>query len=261
MKKIYKYIGLVVIMIFSFYYTDKLALMVQDKNPIMKKINEQKKKMDVASVNAIINNEKIIPGKNGLSINNRKSFSLMKSFGAFSYYYLIFEQEKPKLSIENNKDKIIIAGNSSNKQISFILEYDENLISYFESNKIKGDILVNKDNISNINYLEPINNDFINYSETELLLKKNKVNKNICFTNNKENLLLCKNYNKYLVNTDLVLSNDNVYNIKNNIKNGSIILVKNNTSINTLNIVLNQAKFKGLKIVYLSELISEENKD
>ena len=248
-------------MVFSFYYTDKVALLVQNKNPIMQRINEEKKKLDIASVNATIEDDKIIPGKNGLSIDNKKSFSLMKSFGTFNSYYLVFDQVRPKLSLEDNKDKIIKSGNSINKQITFVLEYNETLISYFESNKIKADVLINKDNYSYINYLELINNDFNNYKEIDLILKKSKINKDICFTNDNNKLLFCKNKNKYLVDTDLILFNDNVYDIKNKIKNGSIILVKNNTSIDTLSIILNQARFKGLKIVYLSKLISEENND
>ena len=52
-------------MVFSFYYTDKIALMVQSNNPIMKQINQEKEKHEEKSVNAIINEDKIIPGKNG----------------------------------------------------------------------------------------------------------------------------------------------------------------------------------------------------
>ena len=111
MRKIYKYFGLIVLMIFSFYYTDKLVLLVQENNPIMKKIEDEKSKLDVSYVNAIIENDRIIPGKNGLEINDKKSFSLMKSFGTFNSYYLVYEQVKPKISLENNKDKIITSGN------------------------------------------------------------------------------------------------------------------------------------------------------
>ena len=71
-------------MVFSFYYTDKIALMVQSNNPIMKQINQEKEKHEEESVNAIINEDKIIPGKNGLTINVEKSFSAMKSFNAFN---------------------------------------------------------------------------------------------------------------------------------------------------------------------------------
>ena len=258
MKNIYKYIGLFIIAVFSFYYTDKIAIMVQSNNPIMQEINEAKNIKEVDCVNAIIEDDKIIPGKNGLVINEQKSFSMMKSFGAFNAYYLVYDQKRPEISLEDNKDKIIHSGNLQEKNISLILENNENLINYLESNNIKADVLINKDNYINIKKLEMINNDFNKYNEVELILNRDDKNNNICYVN-ENNLDFCKKRSKYLVNAELILNDSNVYEIKNSIKNGSIIFIKNNTSIDTLKILLDHAKFKGLDIVYLSELISEEN--
>ena len=86
------------------------------------------------------------------------------------------------------------------------------------------------------------------------------INKNICVVNNRNNLEFCKKRNKYLVDTNLILTNSNIFEVKNSIKNGSIVLIKNDTNIETLEILLSQAKFKNLDIIYLSNLISEENK-
>lgn len=245
-------------MVFSFYYTDKIALMVQSNNPIMKQINQEKEKHEEKSVNAIINEDKIIPGKNGLTINVEKSFSAMKSFNAFNSYYLIYDQVKPDISLNDNKDKIITNGNLSNKNISIILEYNEKNVKYLENYNIKGDVLIKKDNFLNTNKLEMINNDFENYNEVEILLNRSKLNNNLCLVI-EDNKDFCQKRNKYLINSELVLSNDNVFKIKNSLKNGSIIIVKEDTNISNLEIILNQAKFKGLNVVYLSKLISEEN--
>ena len=245
-------------MVFSFYYTDKIALMVQSNNPIMKQINQEKEKHEEKSVNAIINEDKIIPGKNGLTINVEKSFSAMKSFNAFNSYYLIYDQVKPDISLNDNKDKIITNGNLSNKNISIILEYNEKNVKYLENYNIKGDVLIKKDNFLNTNKLEMINNDFENYNEVEILLNRSKLNNNLCLAI-EDNKDFCQKKNKYLINSELVLSNDNVFKIKNSLKNGSIIIVKEDTNISNLEIILKQAKFKGLNVVYLSKLISEEN--
>ena len=258
MKNIYKYMGLLIIAVFSFYYTDKIVLMVQSNNPIMQEINASKNTKEVDYVNAIIEDDRIIPGKNGLIINEEKSFSMMKSFGAFNAYYLVYDQKRPMISLEDNKDKIIHSGNLKDKNISIIIEYNENLINYLESNNIKANVLIDKDNYINIKKLEMINNDFDKYNEVELILNRNEENNNICYVN-ENNLDFCKKRNKYLVDTELILSNDNIYEIKNNIKNGSIVLIKKDTNVDTLKILLNHAKFKGLNIVYLSNLISEEN--
>ena len=123
LKKVFKYFGILLIMMSSFYYTDKIALIVQKNNPIMKQINESKKEKNIKSVNAIIDNDKIIPGKNGLEINENKSFGIMKSFGAYDSYYLVYDQKKPNISIDNYKDKIIKSGNTIDRNVSFVLEY------------------------------------------------------------------------------------------------------------------------------------------
>lgn len=246
-------------MVFSFYYTDKIALMVQENNPIMQQIKDIKPEKEEDYVNAIIDDDKIIPGKNGLTINVEKSFSVMKSFNAFNSYYLIYDQKKPKISLEDNKDKIITSGNLSNKNMTIIIEYGEDLVKYLESNNIKSDVLINKDNYIKVNKLEMINDDFDNYNEIEIMLNRSKMNNNLCIVN-KSNIDFCKKRNKYLIETELVLTNDNVFNVKNNIKNGSIVIVKKDTNINNLKIIIDQARFKGLDLVYLSKLISEENK-
>lgn len=246
-------------MVFSFYYTDKIALMVQENNPIMQQIKDIKPEKEEDYVNAIIDDDKIIPGKNGLTINVEKSFSVMKSFNAFNSYYLIYDQKKPKISLEDNKDKIITSGNLSNKNMTIIIEYSEDLVKYLESNNIKSDVLINKDNYIKVNKLEMINDDFDNYNEIEIMLNRSKMNNNLCIVN-KSNIDFCKKRNKYLIETELVLTNDNVFNVKNNIKNGSIVIVKKDTNIDNLKIIIDQARFKGLDLVYLSKLISEENK-
>lgn len=259
MKNTYKYIGILVIMVFSFYYTEKIALMVQNNNPIMKQINEIKQDSQVSSVNAIIDGDKIIPGKNGLTVNSSKSYGVMKSFGTFNSYYLVYDQVKPKVSLENNKDKIIYKGNNSNKNVSFILQYDEKIINYLKSLNIKFDLLITKQEYKVLDGIEYINNDFDNYMQMDAILNKRKINNNLCYVENEYHKKECIKKNKYLINTDLVLTNNNLVEIKNKITNGSIILISKNTNLDNIKLLINQVKFKGLNMVYLSNLISEEN--
>ncbi len=244
-------------MVFSFYYTDKIALLVQSKNPIMIEIENIKKDNYEKSVNAIIEDDYIIPGKNGLTINSSKSFSLMKSFGAFNSYYLVYDQIIPKISLEDNKDKIIKTGNYIDQKMSIVIEYNQNTIKYFDDNNIKADILVDVDTYDVQTKLEKINNDFSNYNKVNSYLKS--ASNNICFLENKNNLQFCRSKKKYLVEPTIVLNNNNVFEVKNSIKNGIIILIKNSTNIDNVNVILNQIKFKGLTPIYLTDLISEEN--
>ena len=138
MAKMFKYTGLIALMIFSFYYTEKTALFVKSKTPLMQEITKEIDNNNVSSVNAIVSNDYIIPGINGLSVNASKSYVNMKKLGKYNAYYLVFDQVSPKLSVESNKDKIINKGNSKKNGVAIILEKKDNEIAqYFIDNDLK----------------------------------------------------------------------------------------------------------------------------
>jgi len=124
-------------MLFSFYYTEKIALLMRQKDPIYETIEDVVSTSNTNYVNAIIDDKTIIPGMNGLAVNVDKSFQKMKSFGAFNKYYLIFDQVKPEISLEDHKDKMITNGNSKKRMVSFILEENENIAKYLKENNIE----------------------------------------------------------------------------------------------------------------------------
>ena len=81
----------------------------------MQNIEEIEEKYKEVATNAIIDGEYIVPGVMGRMVNKTKSFVNMKSFGVFNEYYLIFDNVKPDISLEDNKDKIITSGNPKKK--------------------------------------------------------------------------------------------------------------------------------------------------
>lgn len=257
MKHFYKYFGIVAIMLFSFYYTEKIALMMREKDPIYQTIADTKKESGSSFVNATIDEDSIIPGLNGLVINVDKSFQKMKSFGAFNKYYLIYDQIKPQVSLENNKDKIIRNGNSAKKSVSIILENNQELIDYAEKNNIQVSLLIKKDYDMSQGNLELINDETQYFKELDNNLENAKKNKNICVVN-VYNENICRKEKKYLVSPSLELSK-NIATIKNKVTSGNIILIKQNTKLDDFKILLKQLDFKGLKVIPVSSLISEIN--
>ena len=140
MKQFFEYIGLISLMIVSFIFTEKIALKVESKDPIYQEIAEYKEAVvSNESVDATILDEYIIPGLNGLEIDVRKSFHNMKSFGTFNKYYLIYDQIKPDISLEDNKDKIIISGTNKKKSVSIVIENIGDVSKYLKENDIKVD--------------------------------------------------------------------------------------------------------------------------
>ena len=133
-------------MLFSFYYTEK--------------IEEIEEKYKEVATNAIIDGEYIVPGVMGRMVNKTKSFVNMKSFGVFNEYYLIFDNVKPDISLEDNKDKIIKSGHPSKKEIAYLLEEGNQAVEqYFEENKIVASLLVTEETYKNPSSFEQINND------------------------------------------------------------------------------------------------------
>ena len=229
---------------------------MRQKDPIYETIEVVKKDSNVNFVNAEIDSDTIIPGINGLSVNTEKSFQKMKSFGAFNKYYLVFDQVKPEISLEDNKDKIIKEGNKKKKSVAIVLSSNGEIANYLKNNKIKASLLINKNTFQRDSYFEQINHDNKYMKETDGLLNSISQNKNICILN-QYNMESCKKENKYLVKSEIELNSSNVASIKSKIESGVILMVHQNAKLEDFQILLKQIKSKGLNIVTLSELIFE----
>ena len=230
---------------------------MQNKSPIMQSINDIEASYLEPATNAFIEGDYITPGINGQAINKNKSYVNMKSFGVFNKYYLIFDEIKPEISLENNKDKIIKQGNKAKKSVAFILENNESIKKFFITNEIKASILIDENSYSSNSFLEQINNDKNKYNNIETLLNKNNINTNICYVKSltKE---FCLKQNKYLVEETNALNASNFIEVKKQIESGSIILIKENAKLEEVELLIKEIKFKGLNIVSLSDLITEK---
>lgn len=259
MKKYYGYFGLALIMAFSFYYTDKISNIVLNKNPLMVTIKENMNDYNIKSVNAEIINNNIIPGINGLIVNPKESFYEMQKFDVFNDYYLVYDQKKPQITLEDNKDKYIISGNPSIRQISLVLETENSISDYLKENNIKASLLATIDTYQKNDYFEIINNDIKGFKALENNLNLDNINKHICVINDK-NLSLCLKQKNYLIKPSLILNNNNLLDIKKNLKNGSIIVISKSATLSDITLLLKEIKYKDLNPVYLSEIISETNK-
>ena len=259
MKKYLKYIFVTSIILFSFYFTEKTAIIKRNNDPILQIIRDYSKDNNIEAINAKIEDNYIIPGMYGKRVNEVKSLIKMKSDGVFNSLFLCFDDVKPQITLDDNKDKIIKKGNELKQGISLILENDEsNITTYLISNKINSSILINKDTFNTNPYFEQINNDFNNYNEVEKLLNKNKINNNICILN-RNNKELCIRNKKYIIEPTYILKSNNLVSIKNKITSGDIILIKDNVSIDDLDYLINYIKSRGLKVLKLSELIKEKS--
>ena len=279
MKQIIKGIGLITLVIFTFFYTDKVLKVVREEDNIMMKINDIKDKLTIEPTDAIIIEDTIIPGLNGKKVNIDKSYKKMKNYGNFNKNNIIYDIIYPNISITNNKDKYIIQGNMKKNTISiiFILNNDKYLNELL--NIINGkDIKVNYF----IDYSYLINNttkikemsthelysygDEGEYTPDNLLFSNNLISRignneaNICLSiNNNKVINLCSKNNLYTIKPTIIIKKSPYITIKKNLFNGSIILFYiNNDLTKELKLIIDYINSKGLKIVGLSELISED---
>lgn len=257
MKNILKYIGIFSIVLVSFYYTEKMSNIVINNSSLVTEINSNSNNYNVASVSAIIEDDYIIPGLNGYSVNVLKSYNNMKYLDTFNSYYLEYDTVKPDISLENNKDKIIKYGNSSKKSVSIIVRDNIDIINYSKEKNIKITRLVDYNTFDKNSNYEQLNNDYENYNKVEIMLNNNNINKGICYIDN-SNIEICKKSKKYLVTNSLTLTNYNLSNIKDSIKSGYIIFINDNVSESDYKLLLRQIYYQDLDIIYLSKLITEE---
>ena len=256
--KYFRYIGILAVCAFSFIYTEKIANLTLENNEIYQKINKEKEKYNEAFVNAQINDNYIIPGLNGKMVNVKNSFYNMKDINTFNSYYLVYDTSYPEVTLENNKDKIVNKGNKYKKSVSFIIEYNEKIVKYFNDNNIEASILVNMDTFRKSELLEQINNEVEAYEDLEALINKYSKNTNICYVTSL-NEKICRKKEKYLVKTDKIVTNSSLISLKNNIEAGDIYYITKNTDLKNIKVLINSINYKDLCIISLSKMLSEEN--
>lgn len=254
--KYFRLIGIMSLLVFSFYLTDFVTELAINSNPLMQSIKNNSKNYYTESANATIENNTIIPGIKGKKVNEMESFLNMKDFGSFNINYLIYDQFKPDISLEDNLDKIIISGNKTKRQISLIIKNNEEILNYLKENNLKYSKLIKINENLDINENINIENEKENFKNLDTLLNKKGINKKICIINY-SNIEECKKNNYYLVKNNIVLKNDNFIYELNNINLGSIILIDDKLSLENFCLFINKMKNNDIKYVYLSELIKE----
>lgn len=146
MKKLFKYIGILSLVLASFIITEKTSMVIKETDDIMIKIKEEKTKFEQEPIDAKIEENKITPGIYGKKVNEEKTYEQMKRQGKYNNENYVYDQTKPKISIEDIYDKYIETGNKTKKEISIIIIIKESNINTQELKDIKVTILKNNEN-------------------------------------------------------------------------------------------------------------------
>lgn len=279
MKNIIKFIGLLSLICFSFFYTDKVMDVALEQDKIMINIKNTKDNYKIKAIDAIINNDTIIPGIYGREVDIDKSYSNMKSIGIFHKNYFVYNDIKPDISIMDNRNKYIISANGNKQSVSLIFIInnfnDLNIMyNFIKTKDIKVNLFFDYDILTDkINYLSKFKNAKIYsygnngiYTKDNLIyinnlierVTKNKANYCLVTKKDKDKLKICSDSLNYTIFPNLIIDNNLLYNVKNKLVKGSLILIDiNDSNMKQLVSVIDYINSKGLKIEYIDDLLSE----
>ena len=255
MKKYYKYLLVIIIVIFSFYYTDKVIELSNYNNTILASINNYALVNDNECIEGYINSDGIVLGYNGIKIDKNKSYSNMKGIG-FKKDLLEYKKNKCILNKEDNLDKYIKSGNKIENKISLVIDInDMKYYDYIDK--------VSKDESIEINYLidkdkNGFNNVLYKTNKNDIKEFKKKYSSFYCVNYNNFDLLeYCKKEKINSIRIINYIDKDLLLNTKKILDKGVIIFIKeNDINIKELIPTIKYIKSRGFKIVTIDELLS-----
>ena len=279
LKRIYPVILTLLLIYFSFYYTNKVVGLIKSKDPIMVKIEKEKSNYEVKAVNAKVDSKNVIPGKNGKVVNESESFKKMKSYGEYNEELYVFDEVEPTVSMDDYYDKYINFGRNDSNKVSLVFKIEKNdsmdyALNILKDNNATATFFIdgiflknNKDIISkaikNGNEIEVLSYDESYdklYFEDSLhkLFDLTKNEPKFCYADydRKEVLLLCDRLGLHTIIPTINTSINSFSLVKDKLQSGSIISLKANS--NNLNTIINYIKQRGYNLVTLENLLLEQ---
>lgn len=278
-------IGICLLTVFSFYYTNKLIEFSKSKDPIMIEIMKNKDDYNKLSIDALINNNYIIPGSEGLEVDVDKSYTKMKKLGKYNDNLYVYDVVKPTISIKDNYNKFVINGNTTKKEVSLIFKVNdlkniENINKILFNNNVSATFFIDgnikDDDINILKILDESNNYFGNLGYNKkysiktikytnaLLDRIDEDNHNYCYVEKDDINVLktCSEVKMYTIKP-MVVSNIFPFTyIKQNLENGKIFsLDTNNYTLKQLDLIIKYVRQKGYDFVTLEEILNEKIND
>lgn len=279
-KKFFSFFMFVFLSCSSFFLTSLSVDYIKSLDPIMILIKDDKSNYEVAAVDAIIDDEVVIPGKRGIEVDVDSSFELMKKYGSYDEKLLVFDEVIPSISISDIYNKYILSGNPNNNAVTFVFKVDntsfiEEIVSILKKKNIVGtffisdEILRNNTDIvklliSNNQEIESLGNNGYDLLELENINDyiNSFVSKDIsyCYSDsfNKAILEVCSKMNMHTIVPSINTFKNPYYEIKDGLSNGKIIKFNNNSKvIYELNFIINYIRQNNYEIISLRKMLEE----
>ena len=278
-------VGICLLTKFSFYYTNKIIEFSKSKDLIMIEIMNNKDNYNKISIDALINNNYITPGSEGLEVDIDKSYNKMKKLGKYNENLYVYNIVKPTISIKDNYDKFVINGNITKKEVSLVFKTEdlkniENINKILFNNNVSATFFIDgnikDDDINILKILDESNNYFGNLGYNKkysiktikytnaLLDRIDDDNHNYCYVEKDDINVLktCSEVKMYTIKP-MVVSNIFPFTyIKQNLENGKIFSLDTNSyTLKQLDLIIKYVRQKGYDFVTLEEILNEKIND
>lgn len=273
MKNIFKYVGIISLMCFSFYYTKEAAEFMKNDDVVMKQINEYASIHNTSCIEGSVTEEGVILGVSGLIVDENLSYRIMKGTG-FNESLIKYKESPCVLSLENNKRNYIIGGNPSKNSVSLIINVTngksiEDIISISEYKNIKLNLLTDyiylENNKTLVKKLIDNNYEFLYKGDNDEDLNKylkvlKEINKNVkpfcVYLDNDNTLEYCYKKDLNTIKTSKIYNNKYLSNVKEDLSKGDIIILSESVQLkNEIGVIINYIKSKGLEIKTIKEIL------
>ena len=280
MKNFFQIIGIITLTIGSFIYTEKVTIASKESDTLLTEIKSKKDGYKENAIEPIIKDGTIIPGLNGIEVDVNKSYNEMKKVGYFEDKLLVYKTLKVENSLDKNKDKYIISGNNSKKNITLIFKTKtknlEQIINTLNKKQIKSTFFIEstyleknqKQIINLINNGNTVGNLSKNedYKDSDFIWMKTIITNigpqiyNYCYTEkpNKTILKTCEIQNSFTIMPTAIIKKNPFINIKKKLKPGTIISLEVTEELeNELELIINYITNKGYVVTSLEKLLEE----
>lgn len=278
LKKLIRVILILLLSVFSFYYTNKSIELVREQDPIMKTIRSTSEKYNVQAVNAEIKDNTIIPGISGKEINYVESYTKMKQYGMYNEIMTTLKDVEPTISVDDYYDKYIISGNKIKRSVALVFKIEQTtpkeIINILSKNKINSTFFIDGE------YLENNSKDITLMTNHELeLLSYNKGYDEIYFSSSKDYLEsltnrklkycysdydkeevinLCQKLKLHTIVPTINIKNSLLKEVKEQLSNSAIISIPNSKNTKQeLDTTIKYIKSRGYTIETLENLLNE----
>ncbi len=280
MKNFFQIIGIITLTIGSFIYTEKVTIASKESDTLLTEIKSKKDGYKENAIEPIIKDGTIIPGLNGVEVDVNKSYNEMKKVGYFEDKLLVYKTLKVENPLDKNKDKYIISGNNSKKNITLIFKTKtknlEQIINTLNKKQIKSTFFIEstyleknqKQIINLINNGNTVGNLSKNedYKDSDFIWMKTIITNigpqiyNYCYTEkpNKTILKTCEIQNSFTIMPTAIIKKNPFINIKKKLKPGTIISLEVTEELeNELELIINYITNKGYVVTSLEKLLEE----